>query len=171
MLRGNNLILTEAQADVSTRTRWTDRLYQAVLEDELEYLAEVQTAWGDICGFPELANRWADTLLAPMRDCWTKTGQGSNEFKGAAICLSSLVKAGRYTELEEVLSLHPQRSWYFERFSAEALARQGRVDDAVARAEACLRRDNKPVRTIHQFCERILLQAGRRDEAQRYHRA
>ncbi|MBL8795625.1 MAG: hypothetical protein JNM56_17095 [Planctomycetia bacterium] len=160
-------ILIEAPADLATRSQWTDRLYEAVMDDGVDYLAEVQTAWGDICAFPELANRWADTLLAPLRDCWSKAGQGFVWFKGAAICLSSLVKTGRYAELEELPSLHQQRSWYFERFGAEALARQGHVDEAVARAEACLREINQPAWQIFGFCERVLLQAGRRDEAYR----
>lgn len=165
-------LLIEAPADLATRSKWTDRLYEAVMDDGVDYLAEVQTAWGDICAFPDLANRWADTLLAPLRDCWTKAGQGFVWFKGAALCLSSLVKSGRYRELEELLSLHERRSWYFERFGAEALALQRRVDEAVARAEACLREINQPVGAICNFCERVLLQAGRRDEAyRRYARA
>lgn len=125
------------------------------MEDGVDYLAEVETAWGDICAFPDLANRWADTLLAPLRDCWSKEGQGFVWFKGAAICLSSLVKTGRYKELEELLSLHQRRSWYFERFGAEALARQGRVDEAVARAEACLHEINQaagPIFSLANGC-------------------
>jgi len=160
-------ILIEAPADLATRTKWTDRLYQAVMDDGVDYLAQVETAWGDICSFPDLANRWADELLAPLHDCWFKAGEGFVWFKGAALCLSSLVKSGRYKELEELLTLQQRRSWYFERFGAEALARQGRVEEAVARAEACLREINQAAWPIFSFCERVLLQAGRQDEAYR----
>lgn len=165
-------VLIEAPADLPTRNKWTDRLYEAVMDDGVDYLAQVEAAWGDICAFPELANRWVEALLAPLRDCWSKEGQGFVWFKGAAICLSSLVKAGRHVELEELLSLQQRRSWYFEKFGAEALVRQGRVDEAVARAEACLSESPNTSWGVSPFCERVLLQAGRRDEAyRRYGRA
>lgn len=160
-------LVIDAPADQATRSKWTDHLYEAVLVDGVDYLAEAQNAWGDICGFPALADRWADMLLTPLRDCWSNAGKEFVWFKGAAVCLSSLVKAGRYQELEDALSLQQRRSWYFERFGAEALACQGRVDEAVARAEVWLHKINQPAGEICKFCERVLLKAGRRDEAYR----
>jgi hypothetical protein len=60
------------------------------------------------------------------------------------------------------------RSWHFGKFWAEALARQGQVDEAIAYAEGyrSVLYDNYD--GITSFCERILLEAGRRAES--YHR-
>lgn len=53
-------ILISAPADRRTRSKWMDRLYDAVCGDGVGYLAHVQDRWGEICGFRELAAEWAD---------------------------------------------------------------------------------------------------------------
>ena len=158
-------ILIAAPADRKTREKWLDRLYEAVLEDGVNYLSPVEDRWGDICGFPELANQWADRILPFLRDTWTEEELGRWAV-GASICLSCLLKTERYRELEEVLSLRFSHFWAFDKFWAEALVRQGRIDEAIAYAEAQLSRQHSRYQIL-RFCERVLLQAGRRDEAYR----
>jgi hypothetical protein len=132
-----------------------DRLHQAILEDGVDYLAPVKDAWGDICGFPELANRWADLLLPDLR-------AGLGWSRGAVICLSSLLKAERYEELSAFLSR--PRSWDLGKFGVAAMIHQGRIDEALAYAHACARETPWGCNTA-VFCQRILLEAGRLDEA------
>ena len=64
--------LIEAPADLKTRAKWMERLYEAVLEDGVEYLMPVEERWGDICVFPELASQWADQLAPMVREGWSR---------------------------------------------------------------------------------------------------
>jgi len=73
----------------------------------------------------------------------------------------------RYEELWELITLDRFRFWSNARFWAEALARQGKVDEAIAYAESIRdfhegRYDNH---SIDGFCEKTLLEAGRAEEA------
>jgi len=85
---------------------------------------------------------------------------------GACACLSSLLAVGRHEELHELLSLLSYRFWPFDRFKAESLVRQGRTEEALRYVEAFRKKAynvNSPA--IDAFCERVLLEAGRREEA------
>ena len=159
-------VLIAAPADKGLRAKWLDRLYEAVKEDGVQYLSPVEDRWGEICAFPELAQEWADRLLSLLRDVWSNEEKGAWVI-GATICLSSLLSVGRYAVLEELLLLRSYRFWHFDKFTAEALLRQDRIDEAVEFAEAC-RTDRYEDHNIACFCEQALLQAGRCDEA--YHR-
>lgn len=156
-------VLIAAPADLRTRTKWTERLYDAVVADGVDYLAPVEDAWGDICAFPELAQRWVDELLEPMRDCWSREGHGW--FDSARICLSSLLKTEQYGEIDVLLALEPHRFWFFDKFAAEARVRQGRIEEALAIAETSSAVHSSG--DIACFCERVLLDVGCRDEAYR----
>ncbi len=157
--------LIGAPADMKTRRKWADRLYQAVCDDGVEYLMPVEERWGKICGFPELANEWADRMMPALRDTWTGEEPGS-WVVGATLCLSCLLDTERYDELAELLSLRSHHFWHFDKFGAEALARQGKGDEAIEFAEAC-RDDRYDNVQVTEFCERILIEAGRSDEAYR----
>ena len=148
-------ILVDAPADLPTRQKWLDRLYDAVAEDGVEYLAPVEDRWGDICVFPELANRWADHMIPAVREGWEGDRKGT-WVVGATLCLSCLVKTERFQELRVLLSLRSLRSWHFDKFWAQA----------IAYAEGC-RSDQCDDHGLIPFCERVLLEAGRRDEAYR----
>ena len=160
-------VLVDAPADLPARQKWLDRLYDAVADDGVDYLSPVEDRWGDICAFPELANRWADHMIQAVREGWEGDQKGA-WVVGATLCLSCLVKTERFQELQGLLSLRSLRSWHFDKFWAEALARQGRVDEAIAyAAEGCRSDLSGSYDGITRFCERILLGAGRRDEAYR----
>ena len=58
--------------------------------------------------------------------------------------------------------------WHNDKFLAEALVRTGQVDKAIQYAEAHLDRGYDEYDVLN-FCERVLLDAGRRDEAYRHY--
>jgi len=55
-------LVVAAPADMKTRTAWLERMYEAVVEDGVDYLAPVQDHWGQLCVFPDLAGQRADRL-------------------------------------------------------------------------------------------------------------
>jgi hypothetical protein len=158
-------ILASAKCDRKLREKWLERLYQAVCDDGVQYLTPVEEQWGAICGYPELANEWADRILPLLRAVWAERRPGGH-ICGDTLCLSCLLETGRYNELEEVLSLRGMLFWPNDKFLAEALARDGRIDEAIAYAES--HHDEHYERpAITAFCERILFDAGRREDAYR----
>ena len=117
----------------------------------------------DLCGSREIASRWADRLLWLLRTAWSDPRPGGY-LRGGGVCLSILVAAGRHEELLDLLTLRRFPSWHDRKFGVQALLAQGRVDEALAYAEAS-RGLNQPNTAIDAECEKILLDAGRTDEA------
>jgi hypothetical protein len=161
-------ILIAAPATPKVRAAWLGRLYDAVQEDGVQYLYPAEERWGEIAVYPELMNEYADRLLPLLRGAWRDERLGSY-VTGGTICLSCLLEVGRYGELLNLLGHKGHRFWPRQRFGAEALARQGDYDAALAFAEACRRASIQRYdhQEINRFCERILLQAGREEEAYR----
>jgi hypothetical protein len=161
-------ILITAPADPTLRRRWLERLYQAVQDDGVQYLWMIEDRWGEIAVYPELMNASADELLPLLRRVWTQEASGGYVV-GTTICLSSLLEVGRYGELLTLLHDARRKSWVWHRFGAEALARQGLWDAAIAYADGC--RDTRLVgyddRRIDRFCEQVLIRAGRANQAYR----
>ena len=156
-------IMIDAPAELNTRRRWLERLYEAVLEDGVEFLSPVENHWGEICAFPELVEEWLEFLLSGLVLCW-KDDRPGGYFTGTSICLSCLLEAGRYDELGGVLSLRRFPFWPYDCFWAEALLRMGRTDEAVAYAGS-RQPEEYESQSILRFCERVLLEGGRSDEA------
>ena len=158
--------VAEAPAEEKTRRKWLERLFEAIQEDGVDYLAPVGDRWGKLCaGDHGLANEWTDRLLPLVERVWSSEKIGV-WVKGATICLSCLVATERYEELRRLLSLHSHRFWHFDQFWAHALVWQGRIDEALEFAESCRNeRTNYDDSAITTFCEQLLLDAGRSDEA------
>jgi len=156
-------IAIEAPADRKTRDKWLDRLWQAIEDDGVDYMSPVQERWGELCASRDVASYWADQLLGLLRTAWSDPRPG-NYVHGTAVCLSSLLAAGRHGELLDVLA--PQRFsfWPDRKSGVQALLSDGRVDDALAYAEAS-RGLNQPDAAIDAACETILLDVGRAEEA------
>ncbi len=160
-------IIVKAPADDKTRSKWLDRLWQAMADDGVDYLSPVGDRWGEICGSAEVAGHWADELVPTVRSCWTNPDSGAY-FHGTTACLSCLLVAGRYQELLELLELDRHPMWHYRRYGVEALLALGRKADAVRYAEAS-RGLNQPDSVIDQACEEILISSGLHEEAyQRY---
>ncbi len=160
-------VIVRAPADEKTRSKWLDRLWQAMEDDGVEYLSLVGDRWGEICGSVEVAGQWADDLVSTLRSCWTDPNPGSY-FHGATACLSCLLVAGRYQELLELLELNRYSMWHYRRYGVDALLAMGKKAEAVQYAEVS-RGLNQPDTTIDQACEEILISSGLHEEAyQRY---
>lgn len=156
-------IVIQAPADRKTRDKWLERLWQAIQEDGVDYLWMVQDRWGELCGSRETASFWADEFLGLLRTAWSDPRPG-NYVRGTSLCLSSLVAAGRHQELLEVLALQRFPFWHDLKFGVHALVTEGRIDEALAYAEAS-RGLNQPDYSIDAACEKILLDSGRTGEA------
>ena len=160
-------VVTDAPADRKTRDKWLDRLWQAIQDDCVDYLWVVEERWGELCGSREIASHWAGRLLSLLRTAWSDPRPGGY-VRGGSVCLSSLVAAGRHEELLDLLALLRYPSWRDRKFGVQALLAQGRVDEALAYAEAS-RGLNQPDTAIDAACEKILLDAGRMNEAYEKH--
>ncbi len=158
-------IVIRAPADEKTHDEWLYRLWQAMADDGVDYLSPVGDRWGEICGSPEVAGRWADELVSTLRSCWSDLNPGSY-FHGATPCLSCLLATGRYGELLELLELPRYPCWHYRRYGVEALLALGREAEAVQYAEAS-RGLNQPDSVIDQACEQILMSSGLHKEAYR----
>jgi tetratricopeptide (TPR) repeat protein len=158
-------ILINVSADEKTRNAWLDRLWQAMADDGVDYLSPVGDRWGELCGSPAVADRWADELVSTLRSCWSDPNPGGY-FQGATACLSCLLTTGRYEELLDLLELPRYPSWHYRRYGVEALLSMGRKAEAVQYAEAS-RGLNEPDSVIDQACEQILISSGLYEEAYR----
>ena len=156
-------IVIEAPADRNTRDNWLDRLWKAIEDDGVDYLSLVQDRWGELCCSPEVSSCWAERFLGVLRSAWSDPRPG-NYVRGTSVCLSGLLAAGRHRELFEVLSLQRFPFWPDCKFGVQALLSEGRVDEALAYAEAS-RGLNQAEAAIDAVCEKILLDLGRADEA------
>jgi hypothetical protein len=155
-------ILADAPVDHATRSKWLERLFEAVQNDGVEYLGPVEERWGEIARYPDLIDEYADRLIATVRHAWADH-QTFQHVIGTSICLSCLLESGRYAELQELLATRRHR------FGAEALVRQRQWEAAIAFAEAVRGGTNSGSyeKSIDRFCENILIQHGRSDEAYR----
>lgn len=161
-------ILVKAPADQRTRAKWLKRLVQAFEEDGVDYLAPVEERFGEIAVYPDLVNQYADDRLDFIKMAWAQS-ERFGIVPEVSICLSCLLEAGRHEELTALLDLRSSRSWYEDKFGAQSLLRQGRPEDALAFAEQMLvgGRPSYSHGEIARFCEGLLLQLGRPDEAYR----
>lgn len=142
-----------------------ERLFQALQDDGYGYLDNLGQHWGQLCASRELASHWADRLAGTVRTVFT--APGFNCFSGTSAAFSSLLAAGRYDEILELLSLekHQPPLWHDRRYGVEALKALGRTEDALAMAESlCL---NDPSTTVGLECEQLLIDLDREEEAYR----
>ena len=90
-------ILIAAPADEPTRARWIDRLIDAIQDDGVDYLSPLAERFGSIAAYPALMNRLADDTIGVVRSAWTAEGFAYAAL--APVCLSCLLEAGRYDDL------------------------------------------------------------------------
>lgn len=156
-------LVIAAPADAKTRDKWLQRLWQAIEDDGVDYLWVVQDKWGDLCGSPAVASEWADRFAGLIRMAWSDPRPGGY-VRGTSLCFSSLLAARRHQDIWNLLAIARSPSWHYRKFGVDAFVKEGRIDEALAYAEAS-RGLNQPERSIDAACERILLNAGRLEEA------
>jgi hypothetical protein len=159
-------IMIAAPVDVAGRGAWLERLFQAVIDDGVQYLAPVEDRWGEIAVYPELMEHYTQRLRGMIQRVWVEEPAGGHVI-GTAICLSCLLEMGRYDDLIELLACARVRWWHWLRFGAEALTRRGMWDAAIAYAEGCRGPHGNDDRRIDRFCEDVLFKSGRTEEAYR----
>ena len=84
-------ILTVAPADHATRSKWLERLFEAVQNDGVEYLAPLEDRWGEIAQYPDLIDEYADRMIGMVRRAWADH-QTFQHVIGTSICLSCLLE-------------------------------------------------------------------------------
>ena len=160
-------LISDAPANLQTRSKWLDRLWAAYQADDYGFLENLEDNWGDLCGEPDIASHWADELIGPTKTSWADRTVHAY-FRGSIACLSSLLAAGRYMELLGLLELAPYKTWTYRKFGVQALMAQGKKAEALGYAQAsCGLNDSKSL--IDQICQDILISSGLMEEAyQRY---
>lgn len=156
-------IIARAPADVSGRAKWLERLRDADVADAIPYIETLGDFWGELCVTKELSSLWADNLIEALEATWRAHGTASY-FQGTPVCLSSLLAAGRYQGLLDLLEKAPSIWWEYRRWGVQALAAMGKPDEALRYAEAS-RGLNDNLERIARTCEEVLLAQGRSAEA------
>jgi hypothetical protein len=160
-------IIAKAPVDLGQRAKWLDRLWDAYVADAIPYIETLGDFWGELCATQELASLWADNLTERLRATWRNRGT-SSYFQGTPVCLSSLLAAGRYQELLDLLEIAPFVCWAYCQWGVRALAALGKSTEALRYADASRGLNDHPD-IIARACEEILLSSGRADEAYQHY--
>jgi hypothetical protein len=155
-------IISSASVSIADREKWLERLYEAHAADQIPYIETLADFWGELCVTQELASTWADRMIGITRMALSPDKNLRGHYHGTSACLSALLRAGRYEDIESVLA-HTD-FWHYKCYAVKALAAQGRHDGAIALADS-LRGHWTPDGAVDRLCERILLEAGRVQEA------
>ena len=157
-------VIAKAPAEDAVRNKWLKRLWEAVDKDRIPYLDLLPDHWGEMCASPELAFKWADEFINPLRITWSSGPGGYSYYKFTSACLSSLLAAGRYEELIELLNLKPNHLWHNRVWGVKALVAMGKKADALTYAEESRGLNVSPA-DVASACEEILLSSGLAEEA------
>ena len=157
-------LIAAAPVQLKVRQKWLERLFVAHAEDQVPYIEWLTDFWGELCWSTELASHWADELLDITRLALSPDRTLRGHYHGTSACLSSLYRAGRFDELLDILAT--EEFWPDKRWAVKALAAQGKIDEAIALAEANRSRYTSDA-SIDRDCEEILLTAGQVDRAYR----
>jgi hypothetical protein len=157
-------IISAADVPISVREKWLERLYEAHAADQVPYIEILADYWGELCVTQDLANAWADRMIDGTRMALGPDKALRGHYHGAPACLSALLHAGRFQDIYSLLA--NTDFWHYKCYAVKALAAEGKHDEAIALAES-LRGPWTPDRAVDRLCERILLKAGRAEEAYR----
>ncbi len=157
-------VIVLAPAPEALRAAWLERLWEAFEADDYGYLDTLADHWGDLCLYPDLANRWADDLLPCLMHTWGPDRLSGSYFHGTSAALSAMLAAFRFQEILDTLKLAPYVSWNYRKFGVRALAQMGQIDQALDYAQAsCGLNDSQY--GMSSMCEKMLIDAGRWQEA------
>jgi hypothetical protein len=163
-IEGCARIIGKAAVDDATRDRWMERLWEAFRKDEVPYIEQLATYWGEMCASRERASGWADRLIAAVETAWGPGRETDTYFHGTIVCLSALFHAGRHEELLALVDKAPYSMWSYRLWGFPALIAMGRKAEAIHYAEARRGLNDSP-NAIAEACEEVLLSSGLADEA------
>ncbi|MGF6638255.1 hypothetical protein [Paraburkholderia sp. MM6662-R1] len=158
-------VIAGADVPALVRTRWLERLFDALQDDRMPYIEQLGDRWGDLCASPAIASSWADRLLPVTARVMGAEGLGEH-FAGTTACLSALNAARRHEELLALVNGARLNWWGYRQYGVDALIALNRSAEALRYAEAS-RGLNAPAVAIARKCEAILLSKGMTDEAYR----
>lgn len=157
-------IFSKSELSPEVRHSLLERIFEAIQDDGVDYLAPLGDHWGDLCASAEMASQWADLLMPTLRSCWSEKQPGGH-FSGATACLSALLKSERHSELNELLQICPVKMWHYTKYGFDSLVMQGRKAEAIRFAQNMASEINAPMARIQEACEAILLSSGLYEEA------
>jgi hypothetical protein len=160
----DELVAVIAQANVDNKLRgsWLERLWEAIQNESIPYIEQLAEHWGTLCKCNDLATEWADNFEPIVRACWQEDGQRrSGYFHGIPACLSCLYQAEHFERLFDLLELEPYNWLSHRQWGSLALAKQGKTWEAIDYTRECTDRFGSQMK----LCEKILLEAGEREQA------
>lgn len=147
------------------RRAMVERIYQAYRADQMGVTESLGDLWGSLCSDKDIAGEWADALLEECKLAWGPERGRGYIARGMPICLSSLLFAGRYPELLELLDLAPRKTWTYHHFGVRALAAQEHMPEALEYAKEAGEHTESVI--VAKLCEELLLEKGLVDDAYR----
>jgi len=154
-------IIITAPANLALRQHWLDVLWNVLEHDGVDYTSQIAEFWGELASFQEEASRRADAFASIVNHAW-QCGDYIVHYDVAY--LSALFFAKRFDELLNVIEKAPSPSWCTRKFGARALALTS-PDKAIAYAENTRNIINTNQLSIDLFCEGVLINSGRIDDA------
>jgi tetratricopeptide (TPR) repeat protein len=158
-------VIAKSPPDAELREPWLERLFTVMEGEDMDYLERLGDHWGELCATPEHASRWADRLLPIVQHIWSRPDGRFSYYKGAIACLDSLLAAGRHEDLVRLLAEEDTSFWHYHRYAVQSLVQQGRVEDALDLARELRTRNPNSAGAVESAIERILIDAGRSEEA------
>jgi len=158
-------ILSLAQATETLRCAWLERLWAALSNDLIPYIESLGDHWGELCVTPVIAARWADELLPATIASFSRVRGLGRYFHGTTVCMSAMLRAGRYHDLLDLVERAPSFWWHYRCWGFRALLAQGKRGEALRYAEAsrdASQSENVPVAVA---CEEVLLGSGMAEAA------
>jgi len=125
-------VIASAPVTEAKPSKWLERLFKAVQEDDPPYIESFGDHWRELCATAALASRWADELLPTVRRVLQERQTGTFAFfKGTSACYSALFTAGRHDELLELLALDRHPIWPYIVWGGRVLLARGSVDEVI----------------------------------------
>ena len=149
--------LLAAPVEDAVRDARLDRLWAALVADEVGHVRRLAEHWGSLCGTAARAGVWADRLLPAAREGLATAG--------SIACLAGQVAAGRHGEALALLAGRAIEVWPERQFGVLALAAGGDVAAALAYARASNPLGHRHAQDIARVCEAVLRAAGRDEQA------
>jgi hypothetical protein len=155
-------IISKATVADEIRAHWLDRLYMAILSDEMSYLESMCEHWGKMCASKGIANLWVEEMHDMVKSNFRDAN--ARYMHASTVCLSAMITAERYDELMALLNMRERSWWHYDRFGIDALVAQGKYKEALEFAKS-IDTFNLHPGVIAAACEKLLLAQGEVEKA------